>query len=314
MAGGILLLWLYHSGALPDIVRPDTGKVDHAWLFRNTLQVLVLMEIGIIAMVAIYMSAGAVSREREDGTLDLILTTPVTPKYYIWGKLRGLVSFLLILIAVPVLTLIIVAAYVQLGYVGGWQDKVTIDTVEFVGFGGSGSAYDDAVYFDEYGNPIQRPGTGSTTRTFPRSLLLPEAVLLLPMLVIPFIATCVVIGLYWSLKSRTVLAAVVWTVGIAGLWAGLMGFCGYAAAMQVPFIGPMINAFSPATNVLMIINPWEHVQGFVDRRQDPTVGRVGLFLATLIAAAVYAVFIWSLIGSMTKGFDQTVRRLSGASG
>ena len=36
------------------------------------------------------------------GTLDLLLTTPITPNKYIWGKVRGLVSFLVLLVAVPV--------------------------------------------------------------------------------------------------------------------------------------------------------------------------------------------------------------------
>ena len=49
-------------------------------------------------------AASTVTREKEDGTLDLLLTTPITSHYYIWGKLRGLVSFVLPLIAVPVVS------------------------------------------------------------------------------------------------------------------------------------------------------------------------------------------------------------------
>jgi ABC-type transport system involved in multi-copper enzyme maturation permease subunit len=47
-----------------------------------------------------------VTREKEDGSLDLLLTTPITSRYYIWGKLRGLVSFVLPLVAVPVVSIL----------------------------------------------------------------------------------------------------------------------------------------------------------------------------------------------------------------
>ena len=37
----------------------------------------------------------------------MLLTTPITSRYYIWGKLRGLVSFVLPLVAVPVISILI---------------------------------------------------------------------------------------------------------------------------------------------------------------------------------------------------------------
>jgi len=50
------------------------------------------------------VAATSISREREAQTLELLLSTPLTSRYIIWGKLRGLVSFTLPLICVPVLT------------------------------------------------------------------------------------------------------------------------------------------------------------------------------------------------------------------
>ena len=49
--------------------------------------------------------------EKEDGSLDLLLTTPITSRYYIWGKLRGLVSFVLPMVAVPTVSLLLFVVY-----------------------------------------------------------------------------------------------------------------------------------------------------------------------------------------------------------
>ena len=72
---------------LPKLSGYSTEEVFHGVLFA-----VLLLEVAVITLVALYMSAGCVSREREDGTLDLLLTTPTTPKQYIWGKLRGMRS------------------------------------------------------------------------------------------------------------------------------------------------------------------------------------------------------------------------------
>jgi ABC-type transport system involved in multi-copper enzyme maturation permease subunit len=71
---------------------------------RNWLTGLVFVEFATILLVATNVAASSISRERESQTLDLLLSTPLTSRYIIWGKLRGLVSFTLPLICVPVLT------------------------------------------------------------------------------------------------------------------------------------------------------------------------------------------------------------------
>jgi hypothetical protein len=43
--------------------------------------------------------------------LDLLLTTPITSRYYIWGKLSGLVGFVLPLVAVPVVSVLLFVIY-----------------------------------------------------------------------------------------------------------------------------------------------------------------------------------------------------------
>ena len=278
LAAGLLLA--YHFGKLPQVTDAFGQPMASHAVFHTALTSLLLLEVAVITLVAIYMSAGSVSREREDGTLDLILTTPITPRFYIWGKLQGLVRFLSLLIAVPVVTVAMVSVYAAIGAALRWPQAT-------VGYGVI---------------------TSSGAATVHDSLLLLEAPLLLALMLVPFVALCVAAGMTWSLKARGVLGAVVPSVAIIGLLTLVLGLCGWNAAANVQVLGPIINAFSPATNLPMIINPWENVAGFAEA---PGFHRLWLLVAAVCAAGGYSLIVWSLITGMVKNFDQAVRRLSG---
>ena len=81
-------------------VAPVDRRLD-AELARRLLLGMVFVEVAVILLIVTNAAASTVTREREDGALDLLLSTPITSRYYIWGKLRGLVSFALPLIVVP---------------------------------------------------------------------------------------------------------------------------------------------------------------------------------------------------------------------
>ena len=87
---------------------------------RNYLLGGVVLEFAVILLIVTNAAASTVTREKEDGTLDLLLTTPITSRYYIWGKLRGLVYFVLPLIAVPVASVFIFVVYDLLRF---WSDS-----------------------------------------------------------------------------------------------------------------------------------------------------------------------------------------------
>src|SRR5687767_15661770 len=59
---------------------------------RQFLLGAVMIELAVILLILTQSAASTVTREKEDGTLDLLLSTPITSRYYVWGKLRGLVS------------------------------------------------------------------------------------------------------------------------------------------------------------------------------------------------------------------------------
>ncbi|GMV96050.1 MAG: hypothetical protein AMXMBFR83_04190 [Phycisphaerae bacterium] len=99
-AAGVAYLWAL-------LAREFSSVGDaRAWLLG-----IVLLEFGTVLLMAVNTAATAITREREAGTMELLLTTPLTSRYIVSGKLRGLVSFALPLMAVPALTVIAVACF-----------------------------------------------------------------------------------------------------------------------------------------------------------------------------------------------------------
>lgn len=92
--GAVVLLGASLTGAFG--LKPDDTQT---WLVG-----LVMVEFGVVLLIVTNMAASAVTRDRESQSMDILLCTPLTPKDLIWGKLRGLVSFSIPLIAVPVVT------------------------------------------------------------------------------------------------------------------------------------------------------------------------------------------------------------------
>lgn len=266
-----------------------TGVLD-ASTFRTVLLTTVWAEIGVIVLVAINMSATAISREREDGTLDILLTTPITPKQYLSGKLRGLVAYLLPMFAVPVFTLLCASVYVITGGLGGTAEiERTVTTT--VG-------------------PVSAP------------VVLIEAPLLLVLSAGPFVAFCVMVGLQWSLKSKGTIASVVGAVGVVGIVAVIAGGCGWKSASELALIGPAIGALNPVSQILAFVEPvtamgetinaGRAVPGGVTAGESGlTNARIALAVGSVGAAAIYAGLVYAMRSSMVRGFDDTVRRLSG---
>lgn len=266
-AFGVGIVVLYH-----------TGKMSMAD-FRFALLATLWAELTIIALVAINVSATAISKEREDGTLDLLLTTPITPSAYLTGKLRGLVQFLLPLLAVPFGTLLAGAAYAALG-----------------GFGRAALA-------SETSTPA-----GGAAMVLPT--VLPEAALLAPIVVIPFMAFCVMVGLQWSLKSRGILGSVVATVGVVGVISGVVGLCAWKATGSVPYLGPALGALSPASMLYASVEPFDGLNATL-ARGGAVEARASLAVGCLVAGAIWAGVCYGIHSNMVRTFDMTVRKLAG---
>jgi ABC-type transport system involved in multi-copper enzyme maturation permease subunit len=178
---------------------------------RALLQSVLAVEFLLVLSVVLNGASAAIARERESESLDLLLTTPMTPAYYCWGKLRGLVSFALPMIAVPGATALIALA---------------------------------ADVIDEARTGLDRP------------TVLPEAVLVLPVLLTVYAAGVAVVGLRVSLASRRTAGAVAKSVGVLlGALIVLKGFGALLSRIEGP--GAAVSALSPVDAVLSVSNPWD---------------------------------------------------------
>lgn len=267
LLGAIVLIGIYHAGSL--------SSQD----FRGILMAVVWTETAVITLIAMNMSATAVSREREDGTLDLILTTPITPAMYLTGKLKGLVAYLLPLMMVPVGTLLLAGGYVLTGGLGRGNVSVPVAFAQV---------------------PVETP------------LVLPEAGLLALIVLLPFLAFCVIIGLNWSLKSKGTIGSVVATVGVVGVVGGTIGLCGWQSGRDIPTLGAGLAAMNPITLLYSVIEPEAALADTVNNGPAGVASaRVALAIGAIIAAAVHAGVVWGVHASMVRGFDFTVRKLAG---
>lgn len=247
-------------------------------IFQVVLAYTVLGELATISLIAINMSATAVSREREDGTLDLLLTTPITPSSYLTGKLRGLVAYLLPMLAVPMGTLALTALYVITGGLGREDGAMVSSAV--------------------------------AARTMSMPVLLPEAALLAPLVTIPFIMFCVIIGLQWSLKSKGTIASVIGAVGIVGVVSGVVGLCAWKSGSGIAVLGASLSAISPATLVFACIQPGSALEETITSA-GLAQARIALVIGAAVAAAAYIGVVYAVHASMVKSFDFTVRKLAG---
>ncbi|MCA9277098.1 MAG: ABC transporter permease subunit [Phycisphaerales bacterium] len=266
----VAVVVLYHTGTL--------NQNDFQFIIKS----LVFTEVFLIALVALNMAATAVAGEREDGTLDLILTTPITPKLYLAGKMRGLVAYLLPLIAVPVFTLLVAGLYTLVGGLGKKE-------------------------LASYAYKIP----GGTTIDVP--VIVPEAGIVLAIMFVPFIAFCVMIGLHWSLKSKGTLSAVVGTVAVVFITSGILGMCGWASASDMPVIGPALATLSPASLIDAMISPVNRLDETINQAGGSglATARVAMAVGAIVSAGIYIAIVYGVLTAMVRNFDFTVRKLAG---
>ena len=240
---------------------------------RQLLLGLAVLEFAVILLIVTNAAASAVTREKEDGTLDLLLSTPITSRYYLWGKLRGLVSFVLPLVAVPVLSVLLFVIYDLLRLIGG--------------AGGAGETFEWTVF--------------------------PESLVLLPAMIVIVIAFAAIVGMQMSLRCRTTVGAVMSSVAIVLGICGVLIGCGSGSlnahgGADLPSL--VVPSFSPFTMIALLIDPYRFdITSYVNGSSDDLFSaRLLVTISALIAVIVYACIVWAMYNSMVKNFDMTIRR------
>lgn len=265
---GLAMLWRFHIGSL---------STD---AFRFAMLATIWGMLVVTALVAMNMAATAISREREDGTLDLLLTTPITPGQYLSGKLRGLIAYILPMIAVPCGLLVVTGLYVLFGGLG--RDGGVTEISTRVG-----------------PVPVRLP------------IMFPEAAILAPLVLLPFMAFCCMVGLQWSLRSKGTIGSVVATVAVVGIISGIIGLCAVKSGDQFGPLGPALTGLSPASLVFSLLSPEAALGVNLNSDQAVTSARVSLAFGSLIACILYSAAVYGIHANMVRTFDMTVRRLAG---
>jgi ABC-type transport system involved in multi-copper enzyme maturation permease subunit len=240
---------------------------------RQYLLGAAVIEFAVILLIVTNAAASTVTREKEDGSLDLLLTTPITSRYYIWGKLRGLVSFVLPLVAVPVISVLLFVIYDVVRRMGAWDDPAF------------------------------------------QWIVFPEAVLILPGMLIIVAAFAAILGMHMSLRCRTTVLAVMSSVGIVVGICAALGWCGgqLVSSNSGP-VGLAIGSFSPFTIMTVLIDPYSFAEhnfqsnGF--GATEESTSRFVVFIFSWVAVGGYTLVVWSMYKSMVKNFDMTIRRQS----
>ncbi|MFG0313185.1 MAG: hypothetical protein ACF8LL_03240, partial [Phycisphaerales bacterium] len=149
--------------------------------------------------------------------------------------------------------------------------------------------------------------------SFDVPVIIPEAGLVLAVMLVPFIAFCVMIGLHWSLKSKGTLSAVVGTVAVVFITAGILGLCGWASAADMPVIGPALAALSPASLIDAMISPVERLDETVNQpgSEGLQVARIAMSVGAVVSAGIYIAIVYGVLTAMVRNFDFTVRKLAG---
>jgi len=261
---GLVLCGLHHQGTI--------SSTD----MRLALLGVVGAEVVVVILTAVSLSATAVSREREDGTLDILLTTPIQPGPYLAGKLRGIVQFLVPMLLVPFLTLGTVAVYTVADGFGAAQG-VTI----------SGTF-----------------GVGSVTLP----MILPEGALLVLIDLVAATSFAIMVGLQWSLRTKGTIGSVMAAIGVIGAIGLVLGVCATALGNSIPYVGAAAAAVSPLNMLFASVAPNDWIR---ESLVDIGAARTSLAIGTIVAAVVYGVACVAMHAAMKKSFMMTVRRLAG---
>jgi ABC-type transport system involved in multi-copper enzyme maturation permease subunit len=277
--GGMFGRWIFLAlGACVGIVlcglhRQGTIGSDE---LRLALLGVVGAEIAVVLLTAVSLSATAVSREREDGTLDILLTTPIQPGPYLAGKLRGIVQFLVPMILVPFVTLGSVSIYVLAGGFGAAQGVTVIEQLGFA------------------------------TVTLP--VILPEGAVLVLIDLIAATSFAIMIGLQWSLRTKGTIGSVMAAVGVLGVIGLVLGGCAAAIGNGVPYVGAAAAAASPLNMLFATVDP---ASSIAQSLSDVRAARSSLFVGVLVACVAYGAACFAMHGAMKKSFMMVVRRLAG---
>lgn len=271
--------WGFLAVGLLIVIVTSTLFLTKYWsadIYRAVIGIIIGAEIIIVILAAIYVSASSITKEREDGSLDLLLTTSMTPRTYLTGKVHGIVIHLLPMASTPCISMFIV------GFIAF--------------FSGEHSFVSDI--------PV---GIQEGEMKIPFALWGPA--MLLPLVLIPYLSFCVTLGLQWSLRSKGSIRAITSTLMMMLAISFGLGIC-MTPAGSMGVAGAFVASLSPIPYLIAITSPASGI--FPSLIQEGvTQTSIALVVSAPIAGAIWILASWGLLRSIAASFVMTVRRLAG---
>ncbi len=281
--GVVLARWTIVPLGLALAVLPP---VLHALGHATTLQwqamtgAIVGAETLVLVLIALNTAATAVTSEREDGSLDILLSTPIQPAAYLGGKLLGLVRYLVPLAMVPVATVAASAIYALVGS----SEGTTATSVSFVS---------------------RAQGTLSVPA------ILPEAAIEYPVSLLAFLALAVMLGLSMSVRCRGTVGAVLWgSTSTLGPTA-IVAMIAFAMAGASALLGGCGLGLTPFSLLAAAVSPQQYFVTAADGEAGILQAREALAVGTVFGAGACVALVWSIHRSLQSQFMFLVRRFAG---
>jgi ABC-type transport system involved in multi-copper enzyme maturation permease subunit len=264
-------------------------KVAHfpAETARWFVFIVTMTQMFVLLMVGATMAASCISYEREQGTLDILLTTPITPRYFIVGKLWGIIRYLGLFLAMIFLVTLgaaLIARFPVENYLGQLVPAQW------------------AARMGPAAGPLL-PGVQMTWASWPL------ASAFLPLLVTGGLAAAVVtIGMTFSLRTKKSSTASLYSaLVVLGATLGLSGCCILTGI--VPVVGRMACLASPFLAMFACLMPEEFAVKYeIGTWERSFQDYFGIYLGALGAALSYGLFAWFRMKGMVKTFDQQTRQ------
>lgn len=98
LLAAFVLLYLYATGLPHDVT-------------QAALRAIIGIELELSLLVATNSAATGLTREKETGTLEVLLVTPLVSRDILWGKVRGFYSSAVLMVSVPVAGILLFLAY-----------------------------------------------------------------------------------------------------------------------------------------------------------------------------------------------------------
>jgi ABC-type transport system involved in multi-copper enzyme maturation permease subunit len=280
--------------ASPEAAAPRASLSD----VRTTIAAIVAVCLLMILVSATNAAATSMTAEKEARTIDLLLVAPMSSRYHVWGKLRGLLSFVLPMVAVPVLLLVAVFVSDQLA------------RLHVAGAGGDNFGFGYSITRGLSSPQLETSAAGPAALNRQHVHVLPaEAVFLVPMTLVTYAALAVVVGLTMSLHMKRSVTAALTSMAMLTMVNLLVGFWGLAGLREYGDGYFVLTPLCPFTSIFATIHPWLPTRGSVGSGLDGH--RAGNLIAVSAAAGGFALTTWAVLRALVRGFDRIVRRQEG---